>query len=133
MAVAEEPILSRVDRLDHLLRNMEEIKVGNRSPRSSSPSTPRSSEYSHSYCRSIDEAILEMEHKGSLLDRVSHLEDRLLKVCKQVEGELDVEKHERGVQAGDHKGLKQLIKSCVKGKSNGSSSPKSKSKSKSNH
>ncbi|KAL9231241.1 hypothetical protein vseg_006493 [Gypsophila vaccaria] len=147
MAVAEEAILSRIDRLDHLLRNMEEVRVGNKSPRSSSPSTPtssgtRTSEYSprsrdekYYHYRSIEEAIMEMEHKGSLLDRVAHMEDRLLKVCKQVEEELDVEKHhthERGDNlVGDHKGLKQLIKSCVKGKSKGSPKPKSKSKSKS--
>ncbi|XP_074293951.1 uncharacterized protein LOC141621164 isoform X1 [Silene latifolia] len=138
MAATEEPILSRIDRLDHLLRNLEEIRVGSKSPKScSSPSTPssgtrttdsrawsqefspRSRDKYHHY-RSIEEAMIEMEHKGSLLERVSFMEDRLIKVCTQVEGELEAEiKHEKEDKQGDHKGIKELIKSCVTPKRKG--------------
>ncbi|XP_074293952.1 uncharacterized protein LOC141621164 isoform X2 [Silene latifolia] len=134
MAATEEPILSRIDRLDHLLRNLEEIRVGSKSPKScSSPSTPssgtrttdsrawsqefspRSRDKYHHY-RSIEEAMIEMEHKGSLLERVSFMEDRLIKV----EGELEAEiKHEKEDKQGDHKGIKELIKSCVTPKRKG--------------
>lgn len=73
------------------------IRGGNRSPKStSSPSTPstgtRTSDAHPSsldfsprsrdklHCRPIDDVIVETEHKGTLLDRVSLIEHRLLKV-----------------------------------------------------
>ena len=39
--IEEEPILSRLDRIDIMVRKLEEMKLG-RSRRSSSPSTPSS-------------------------------------------------------------------------------------------
>lgn len=99
MAVTQEPILSRLDRLDNLMRHLEEMKIRSNRGRSSSltPSTPSSGtgtptsegrasflDFSHRSrdqfkhpCRPIDDVIVETEHKGTLLDRVERMEDRL--------------------------------------------------------
>uniref|UniRef100_A0A6N2LVG1 Uncharacterized protein n=1 Tax=Salix viminalis TaxID=40686 RepID=A0A6N2LVG1_SALVM len=42
MAITEEPILARLDRLDNMMRELEELRGCIRSPRSSCPSTPSS-------------------------------------------------------------------------------------------
>lgn len=139
MAVTQEPILSRLDRLDNLMRQLETIRGSSRSPKSSSPSTPssgtrtsdvdffspRSRDINKLHCRPIDDVIVETEHKGTLLDRVSLMEERLLKLCMQFEEELETEKQEKEDHKSPHKktGLKQFVKSCVKG-NKGSSSKK---------
>ncbi|GAB4828085.1 hypothetical protein Ancab_035000 [Ancistrocladus abbreviatus] len=134
MDITEEPILSRLDRLDHLLRHLEEIRGCNRSPKSSCASTPSSgtltSEGARSsvdfspkslekHCRPIEDVIVETEHKGTLIERVSHLEVRLLKLCLQLEEDIEAEKKMKDQKIDkttQKKGLKQLVKYCVKGK-----------------
>ncbi|KAL2940410.1 Pleckstrin homology domain-containing family A member 4 [Bienertia sinuspersici] len=134
MAVPQEPILSRLHRLDNLMKHLEEIMKGsNRSPKSSTPSTPSSGtrtsdghasslEFSPRsrdklHCRPIDDVMVEAEHKGTLLDRVALMEDRLLKLGMQLEEEWQTEKQEKEEKSHSHhkKGLKQFVRSCVKG------------------
>jgi hypothetical protein len=95
-------MLNRVDRLDVILGYLEEKRgfrrSSTRSPAmstnssgqltgsdinaggdSSVTSSPKS--LSKRRFRSIEEAILEMQMKGTLLDRINFLENRILKVC----------------------------------------------------
>ncbi|KAF8396157.1 hypothetical protein HHK36_017770 [Tetracentron sinense] len=127
MASTEEPILSRLDRLDAMLKHLEEIRGCNRSPKSSCASTPSSgtltSNGGHTsvdsspnslekHCRPIDAVMEETEVKGTLIDRLLLVETRVLKL----EEEIMVEKKRE--EKRDHKkGLKQLVKSCVGGNS----------------
>lgn len=84
------------------MRHLEEMKIRSNRGRSSSltPSTPssgtgtptsegrasfldfspRSRDQSKHPCRPIDDVIVETEHKGTLLDRVERMEDRLFRV-----------------------------------------------------
>ncbi|KAJ7949170.1 Nucleolar and coiled-body phosphoprotein like [Quillaja saponaria] len=135
----EEPILSRINRLDNILRQLEEIRGSNRSPKSSCASTPSSGTLTsdghassldfspkslEKHCRPIDRVIMETEVKGTLIERLNHVEDRVLKLCLQLEVELEADrkKYEKkienkpSVQTHKKKGLKQLVKQCVKGK-----------------
>ncbi|ONK59737.1 uncharacterized protein A4U43_C08F9960 [Asparagus officinalis] len=96
------PILSRVERLDLMMSYLEEIKgrmdVRNLSRASTTSSgtatttmsdggnssvnsTPKSIE---KRCRPIDDAVVETQMKGSLIERVDQLESRLLKVASIV-------------------------------------------------
>ncbi|XP_021736013.1 uncharacterized protein LOC110702586 isoform X1 [Chenopodium quinoa] len=135
MAVTQQPILSRLDRLDNLMRHLENLRGSNRSLKSSSPSTPSSGTRTSDVeffsprsldklnCRPIDDVIVETEHKGTLLNRVSLIEQRLLKLCMQLEQEMEREKQEKDREeksSHSHKkaGLKQFVKSCVKGSKN---------------
>ncbi|OAY44799.1 uncharacterized protein LOC110618493 [Manihot esculenta] len=138
MAVTEEPILSRLDRLDNMLRELEEIRGScNRSPKSSFESTPssgtRTSEGQISsidynsprstlekHCRPINRVIMETETKGTLVERLDHVEERLLKLCIQLEEELEAEKkREEKSEKREKKGLKGIMKTMVnKGKKN---------------
>ncbi|KAI8024733.1 hypothetical protein LOK49_LG02G01403 [Camellia lanceoleosa] len=154
MTAAEEPILPRLDRLDKILKHLEEARSSsnNRSPRSSYTSSTGtltsdrhgssidefSPESLEKHCRPIDDVIVETELKGTLLERLVHVELRVLKLCLLIEGEIiEGEKKteemasitEQKVKKKKNKGgLKQFVKSCVKGKS---SSGKEHSKSKS--
>lgn len=94
-------MLNRVDRLDIMLGYLEEKHGGRSGTRSSATSTNSSrsltgtdmyagddslvtsSPKSLSKCRfrSIEEAIGEMQVKGTLFDRIDFLENRILKVC----------------------------------------------------
>ncbi|KAI9116622.1 hypothetical protein K1719_012280 [Acacia pycnantha] len=104
MAPTEEPILTRIDRLDNMLKQLEEIRGYNRSPKSSFESTPSSGTLTNDghvssvdispkslekHCRPIDHVIMETEVKGTLIERLDHLEDRMLKI------EIEAEWHER--------------------------------------
>ncbi|KAM7509008.1 hypothetical protein LguiA_019461 [Lonicera macranthoides] len=136
---AEEPVLSRLERLDNILKQLEDIKGSgrNRTPRSSCASTATSGtltsdghasslEFSpeslEKHCRPIDDVIVETELKGTLIERLVHVEERVLKLGLELERELEVEKkREEEILASTpekekkKKGLKQLMKSCVKG------------------
>ncbi|XP_050210746.2 uncharacterized protein LOC126661037 isoform X1 [Mercurialis annua] len=137
MAVSEEPILCRLDRLDNMLRQLEEIRGSNRSPKSSCASTPSSGTLTseghgssidfspkkslEKHCRPINRVIIDTEVKGTLVERLDHVEERLLKLCVQLEGELEGERkreEESPEKSGKKKGLKGLVKSMVKGKKN---------------
>ncbi|XP_027109515.1 uncharacterized protein [Coffea arabica] len=131
----EEPVLSRLDRLDNILKQLEEIRgSGDHSPKSSTASTPSSGTLTsedfsprrlEKHCRPIEDVILEIGIKGTLFERIVHVEDRLLKLCLQLEEEEEVEtekkkKKKEGISSAEksspRKGLQQLVKSCVKGK-----------------
>ncbi|KAI3818481.1 hypothetical protein L1987_12289 [Smallanthus sonchifolius] len=136
VTTVEEPMLSRLDRLDIIVRRLEELRGGNRTPKSSCPSTPSSGTLTsegqvssmdfsprslEKHCRPIDDVIMETGMKGTLIERLVHVEDRVAKLCMQLEEEMDAEK--RRVEEEDEKkklskkkrGLKQLVKSCVTG------------------
>ncbi|GAB2216675.1 hypothetical protein Droror1_Dr00024452 [Drosera rotundifolia] len=104
---AEEPLLSRLDRLDNLLRHLEEkaaaaTTAGSkyRDSKSSSGSTEVisgmtttiTSEELEKCCRPLEEVVVETEIKGSLVQRVARMEDRVLKLCLQLEEEIVAEK-----------------------------------------
>ncbi|XVF79622.1 hypothetical protein PTKIN_Ptkin15bG0004100 [Pterospermum kingtungense] len=136
--IGEQPVLSRLDRLDNMLRQLEEMRGCNRfsSPRSSCPSTPLSETFTseghpssvdlsptrrslEKHCRPIDHVMVETLVKGTLVERLDQVEDRLLKLCLRLEEELEEEKKksEENVEKKAHKkGIKQLVKQCVKGK-----------------
>ncbi|GKV27492.1 hypothetical protein SLEP1_g36662 [Rubroshorea leprosula] len=137
MAIIERPILSRLDILDNVVRQLEEIRgYNNKSAKSSCESSgtlssdgqyPSSSDVSpkwlEKHCRPIDDVLMEIEAKGTLIDRLHHLEDRVLKVCLQLEEELEAEKRREDENENEEKklhshkkGIKQLVKHCVKGK-----------------
>ncbi|XP_055815108.1 uncharacterized protein LOC129884856 [Solanum dulcamara] len=107
MAAAEEPILSRLDRLDNIIKKLEEVRGGDHSPKTSTASSetltsdgqvssldfsPRSME---KHCRPIDDVISETEHKGTLVERLVNVENRVLNVCLQLEAELEMMKKKK--------------------------------------
>ncbi|CAL0328737.1 unnamed protein product [Lupinus luteus] len=127
MVATEEPILSRIHRLDHMLRKLEEIRGCNLSPKSSC-STPTISESDgrfssvdfspkslEKHCRPIENVIMETEVKGTLLDRLNQVEHRMLKL--EQEWEEDKKREEKKENSPKKKGLKQLVKQCVKARS----------------
>ncbi|KAL5538604.1 hypothetical protein UlMin_044798 [Ulmus minor] len=135
--VSEEPILSKLDRLDNMLRQLEDIRGCNRvstSPKSSGVSTPTSGartsdghmsstdDFSpkslEKHCRPIDSVMLETEIKGTLIERLHRVEDRVLKLCVQFEEELIEEEKtkEEDEKKKSHKGMKKIVKQLLKGK-----------------
>ncbi|XWS35513.1 hypothetical protein CRYUN_Cryun20dG0003600 [Craigia yunnanensis] len=73
--------------------------------------TPRSLE---KHCRPIDHVMVETQVKGTLIERLDQVEDRLLKLEEELEAE---KKREENVEKkAQKKGIKQLLKQCVKGK-----------------
>ncbi|KAJ7012972.1 hypothetical protein D5086_002393 [Populus alba] len=133
MAITEEPILSRLDRLDNMMRELAELGGCNRPPKSSSPSTPSSGtlpsegkasfvdlspESLEKHCRPISNVMMETEVKGTLVERLDHLEERVLKLCVQLEGGLEADKHReegRTEKRKHRKGLKGLVEKIVRG------------------
>ncbi|KAL9420972.1 hypothetical protein AB3S75_038526 [Citrus x aurantiifolia] len=126
MAVNEEPILSRLDRLDNLL---EEIRSCNRSPKSSCASTPSSGTFTsegqassvefspnslEKHCRPIDRVVMETGVKGTVMERLDRIEAHVLKLEEELEAEKTRE--EEGDKKAHKKGLKQFVKQIVKGK-----------------
>ncbi|KAG6581574.1 hypothetical protein SDJN03_21576, partial [Cucurbita argyrosperma subsp. sororia] len=133
MALGEEPILSRLDRLDYMLRLIEEIKGDSKSVKSSCTSSPLSGAHTSDYhtssvdlsprslekqCRPINDAVKVTELKGSLLERMDKIEDRVLKLCLQVEGEIEREREMIMVEKSrkkPKKSFKQLFQHCMTG------------------
>ncbi|KAL2461256.1 hypothetical protein Adt_44676 [Abeliophyllum distichum] len=135
----EEPILSRLNRLDNILKQLEEIRSLNHSPKSSCASTfssgtltsdgQASSDYSpkrlEKHCRPINEVILEVERKGTLIERLVHVEDRVLKMCLQLEEDLEAEKHREEKETvsvekkSPTKVLKKMLRTCGVGGGHG--------------
>ncbi|KAK4397055.1 hypothetical protein Sango_1542100 [Sesamum angolense] len=137
MTGLEEPILSRLNRLDNILKQLEDIRSAGHSPKSSYASTTSSGtltsdghtfslvdfspEGLEKHCRPVDEVIMEVERKGTLIERLVHAEDRILKLCLQWEEEVEGERSKEhstasAEKSSPKKGLKQFVKSCVKGK-----------------
>ncbi|XP_073152426.1 uncharacterized protein [Henckelia pumila] len=117
MTAVEEPMLSRLNRLDNILKQLEGIRSISHSPKSSSASTrssdgqPSSLEFSpDSHCRPMDEVIMEVEQKGTLMERLVRAEDRIFKICLMMEEEMETSSTEKKTPK---KGLKHLVKSCV--------------------
>ncbi|XP_043692493.1 uncharacterized protein LOC122642943 isoform X1 [Telopea speciosissima] len=86
---------------------------------SSADFSPKSLE---KHCRPINVVVMETEVKGSLIERLVHVENRLLQLCLQMEEEIVAEKKRVEVEESrspnhkkKRKGLKQLVKSCVGG------------------
>ncbi|CAN1787677.1 hypothetical protein LINPERHAP1_LOCUS17742 [Linum perenne] len=124
MGVSEEPILSRLDRLDQMMKQLEEIRGSYRwssksSPRSY-PSTPTSAtggSHATSFtdhipssspismekrCRPLESVMVEVGIKGNLIDRLHLVEDRMLKLCMVVEEEIEEErKKDHSNEEGD--------------------------------
>ncbi|KAK2999682.1 hypothetical protein RJ639_024171 [Escallonia herrerae] len=70
------------------------------------------------HCRPIDAVIVETELKGTLIERLVHVEDRVLKLSLQLEEELGAEKKREEISAKKKVkkgGLKHFVESCVKG------------------
>ncbi|KAL9367764.1 hypothetical protein Peur_038963 [Populus x canadensis] len=129
MAITEEPILSRLDRLDNMMRELAELGGCSRPPKSSSPCTPScgtltsegkvsfvdlSPKSLEKHCRPISNVMMETEVKGTLVERLDHLEERVLKL----EGGLEADKHReegRTEKRRHKKGLKGLVEKIVKG------------------
>ncbi|XP_027357448.1 uncharacterized protein LOC113866847 [Abrus precatorius] len=124
MATTEEPILSRIDRLDNMLRHLEEIRGYNRSPKSSCASTPTSGSDGHvssvdfspknleKHCRPIENVMMETEVKGTMIERLNQVEDRMLKL--EEEWAAETKREEKKKVNSPKKGLKQFVKQCVK-------------------
>ncbi|KAL6989704.1 cellulose synthase (UDP-forming) [Sarracenia purpurea var. burkii] len=132
--------------IDQLIQ-LEEIRGSSRSPRSSFASTTPSSGTQTSgdglrssaadfspksfekHCRPIEDVLVETEVKGSLMERLILVENRVLKLCLHLEEELEAgEKMRRGEKALEgnktphnntkKKGFKYLVKTFVKGRNN---------------
>ncbi|KAH7653784.1 hypothetical protein IHE45_19G102900 [Dioscorea alata] len=115
-------ILSRLDRLDIMMGYLEEIKTSKATGNSfASTTTTTTSEGAlgnssvNSSPKSITDVVTETQKKGSLLDRVNHLENRVMKLSLQVEKENQEDKSFNKENKKHKKGLKQLVKSCVNG------------------
>ncbi|KAJ0236005.1 hypothetical protein HA466_0260180 [Hirschfeldia incana] len=137
MTMVEEPILSRLDHIDIMVRKLEEMKGSSR--RSSSPSTPSSGGTQPSSsldlssprstgkvrCRSMEQVMEETERKGTLLERLNNVEEQVLKLCLHFEKEVEEEGKKDDKSMKKKKGLRKFVDKVV-----GSSSPtKSHSKS----
>ncbi|XP_057790067.1 uncharacterized protein LOC131006946 isoform X1 [Salvia miltiorrhiza] len=124
MSAFEEPILARLNRLDLILKQLEEIRGDHHSPKSSNASSGtltsdgQPSCSPERRCRPVNEVMIEVEEKGNLIDRLIHAEDRILKVCLQLEEEFESERSRElngsAEKKSPKKGLKQFVKSCVK-------------------
>ncbi|CAL9186776.1 unnamed protein product [Musa hybrid cultivar] len=127
-------ILSRVERLDLMLGYLEELRSSRggaeRSPgtsttsgggavttsdggNSSVDSSPKSLD--HRRCRPIGDVVVETQVKGNLIDRVEHLEIRLLKAkLEKKKSEEEKRTRRNGERRTRGRGLRRLITSCVK-------------------
>ncbi|CAH8357898.1 unnamed protein product [Eruca vesicaria subsp. sativa] len=129
MTIIEEPILSRSDRIDIMVRKLEEMKgssspstpsSGRTQPSSLDLSSPRRSIGKVQCLRSMEQVMEETERKGNLLERLNNVEDQVLKLCLWFE-----EERKKDDKKKKKKGLRKFVDKVV-----GSSSPtKSHSKS----
>ncbi|KAI4992566.1 hypothetical protein ZWY2020_057768 [Hordeum vulgare] len=139
-------MMARVDRLDLVVAYLEEgmrhhsgrssTTATSTLSSSSSPATPRSSRPHGHGCRPAEELLREAEAKGSLVERIAFLEDRVLRMeeervellsssmttptssGKRRTMRMMMNGGGGGGEAGDgrkgKKGLKSLVKSCVR-------------------
>ncbi|KAK1282074.1 hypothetical protein QJS10_CPB22g01373 [Acorus calamus] len=129
MASPNEPILSRLDRLDILMGYFEEFKVHSKSSRRSSGTTSPSSGTATSdggrsssvddalpksmekLCHPMEKVVMEAQEKGSLVDRIDRLEHRVLRLGLQMEEELEEEKRRVHQEEEEHHHLSGKKKS----------------------
>ncbi|KAF3440913.1 hypothetical protein FNV43_RR19199 [Rhamnella rubrinervis] len=78
------PILPRVDRLDVLLQFLEEKQSLPMSARHSWSPVLRNMKLENQY-KTLSSAIEEVHHKGTLLERVAMLENRVLQLCQEMD------------------------------------------------
>ncbi|XP_030536797.1 uncharacterized protein LOC115745408 isoform X2 [Rhodamnia argentea] len=77
-------VLQRIDRLGHLLQALEERQNSSaRYPSGLAVEKIRTKEQDH--CKAISSALEEAHHKGTLMDRVAMLEDRVLQLSLEIE------------------------------------------------
>ncbi|CAI9103085.1 OLC1v1001519C1 [Oldenlandia corymbosa var. corymbosa] len=123
-------------------------REGYHSPKSSTASTTSSTQTSASddfsprslekHCRPIDVVRMETGVKGTVMERLSHIEDRLLKLEEEMEAErrrsvaaaapvlpavAAAPSSEKTSSRTARKSLKSLVRSCVKGKKESNSKP----------
>ncbi|RAL48876.1 unnamed protein product [Cuscuta campestris] len=86
--MAEEPILSRIERLDNVLKQLEGTEVCGggyesnvQSPNKSSTVSSTASSVAEQGCRPIEEVMTEAELKGTVIQRLANVEDRLRELC----------------------------------------------------
>ncbi|KAL5209292.1 hypothetical protein ABZP36_004915 [Zizania latifolia] len=139
---AAPSMMLRVDRLDLVVGYLEEMRCGSvdsgRRQATSSPSTTTTtvSDCGSSAastprgmsCRPVKEALQEARVKGSLVDRIAFLENRVLKMEDEMEVTSDlrssraaaggggVEKQQQRGKAEKGKRLKSMVKSCLRSK-----------------
>lgn len=149
---AAEPILCRMERLDNMLRQLEEIRGCNNSNNTRASHSPKSSSFASTpsrasdgvghvsssaeslekHCRPMEHVMMETDVKGTLIERLDHVEDRVLKLCMQLEEELtesaekkrdeekiiidEIGKSRDQVKQKKKKGLKQLMNQYLMGK-----------------
>ncbi|KAF7062914.1 hypothetical protein CFC21_069462 [Triticum aestivum] len=138
---ASGSMMARVDRLDLVVGYLEELRhhsggsgrsstTATSTLSSSSPTTPRSSR-PHG-CRPAEELLREAKAKGSLVERIAFLEDRVLRMEEErmelssssmldtadqttpTSGGAGDEHGSGGSGRKGKKGLKSLVKSCVR-------------------
>ncbi|KAF9665719.1 hypothetical protein SADUNF_Sadunf16G0152900 [Salix dunnii] len=112
---------------DHQMRELEELRGCNRSPKSSCPSTPSSGTLTsggkvsfvdlspkslEKHCRPISIIMMETEVKGTLIERLDHVEERVMRL----EDGFEADKHSEGKTEGrkHRKGLRWLVKNICK-------------------
>ncbi|CAM0948509.1 unnamed protein product [Alopecurus aequalis] len=129
-------MMARVDRLDLVVGYLEEMRhSGGGSARSStSPSTATtfsSSSPTTPRCRPAEELLRETRAKGSLVERIAFLENRVLRMeeermepgettpertTSRLSSSMSAAGGSGGSESGrKKKGLKSLVKSCVRG------------------
>ncbi|XP_037431901.1 uncharacterized protein LOC119298716 [Triticum dicoccoides] len=136
-------MMARVDRLDLVVGYLEELRhsgsgrsstTATSTLSSSSPTTPRARPHG---CRSAEELLRETKAKGSLVERIAFLEDRVLRMEEErmeMSSSMQTAESARrtmrmmmngsggaGAEPGSpgsgkkgKKGLKSLVKSCVR-------------------
>ncbi|KAJ0250725.1 hypothetical protein HA466_0140170 [Hirschfeldia incana] len=121
MTMVEEPILSRLDRIDFMVRKLEEMK-GSSSPSTPSSgrtqtsssldlSSPRRSTKELQCRRSMEQVMEETERKGTLLERLNNVEEQVLKLCSHYEEEIEEERKKKTKKK--KKGLRKLVDKVV--------------------
>nr|VDD59322.1 unnamed protein product [Brassica oleracea] len=80
MAIVEEPILSRLDRIDFMVRKLEEMKGSSRKRHQS---------------RSMEQVMEETKRKGTFLERLNNVEKQVLKLCSHYEEEFKEAKEKK--------------------------------------
>ncbi|PIA26270.1 hypothetical protein AQUCO_09500027v1 [Aquilegia coerulea] len=76
------PVISRLDRLDHLLQHLEK-KQSCSSLKCSTPIAPE--EKLNKQCKHLSSALEEVDSKGTLMERLEILENRVLQLSLQPE------------------------------------------------
>ncbi|RCV19723.1 hypothetical protein SEVIR_3G426200v4 [Setaria viridis] len=123
-------MMARVDRLDLVLGYLEEMTMQQHGHRTStaasgawSPSTASSSSAASTprgsktwRRRPAKEALEEAQAKGTLVDRIGVLEDRVLKMEEDMDINITTMSAGSSSSRKKSKGIKSLVKSCVRGK-----------------